>query len=145
MKHVRDRKYRKFGMFLRDDDSVDLKTRRLVGFDEMRQKKNNELEKALSDSIEACKMSKDPKTAKKLRDGAQKELDLFQEEQAQLLTQSMEANKAAIMEMYQVAKARVVRKCMQKLVDEIRGSQIYVDKSGIPTMRKKAKTSLRKV
>ena len=46
---------------------------------------------------------------------------------------------------YHQAKAEVVVRCMKKLVFELRGSQIYMDKSGIPTMRRTAKTSLRKV
>jgi hypothetical protein len=61
------------------------------------------------------------------------------------LRRDMDNNKEKLFEIYQVSKARVLRSCLQKLVDEVRGSQIYVDRSGVPTMRRKAKSSLRKL
>ena len=42
-------------------------------------------------------------------------------------------------------KTDMLIKCLRNLVTEVRCSQIFVDKEGIPTMRKSAKTSLRKI
>ena len=42
-------------------------------------------------------------------------------------------------------RAAIVIKCMRHLVAELRRNQTFVDTSGIPTMRKSAKTTLRKV
>ena len=44
-----------------------------------------------------------------------------------------------------IAKVKVFAECMAKLVMECRTSQQYVDRDGIPTHRRVAKTSLRKV
>ncbi len=44
-----------------------------------------------------------------------------------------------------VAKVKVFAECMAKLVMECRTSQQYVDRDGIPSHRRVAKTSLRKV
>jgi hypothetical protein len=42
-------------------------------------------------------------------------------------------------------KGTIIVKCLKQLVDELRRHQTFVDADGVPTMRKAAKTSLRKI
>jgi len=137
---VRERKYRRFGEFLRDSPDVPMEHRKLVGYDPSKNGEREKLEKdkALAENGPGTKDK--PALAK-----AEKALEDFKSEMEDKLCADMDANRPAVMELFQLAKAKVVRKCMQKLVDEVRGSQIYVDGDGIPTIRRKAKTSLRKI
>ena len=110
--------------------------RKLVGYDKT---KIAELKKLMED-VESKKTADKGSKAR-----AEEALESIKDSMAEDLRRSMDVNKDRLLQIYQVAKARVFRKCMQKLVDEVRGSQIFVDKSGIPTLRKKPKASLRKV
>jgi len=149
---VRERKWFRFGEFLRDyqQSKAQFKNelgfelsdvRKLVGYDE----KDALRLTTLKSDVEKAKISNNGFPDKPLLRKSQEALDQVSDEMANKLRSAMIANKEKLSEIYQIAKARVVRGCFQKLVDEIRGSQIFVDKSGIPTIRKKAKTSLRKI
>jgi len=137
---VRERKYRRFGEFLRDSDDVPIEQRKLVGFDPSKNGIHEQLEKDKA-AAENSPGGKDKAALAK----AEKAIEDFKSEMEDKLCADMDANRVAVMGLFQLAKASVVRKCMQKLVDEVRGSQIYVDGDGIPTIRRKAKSSLRKI
>ena len=142
---MRERKYRRFGEFLRDSPDVPMEHRKLVGYDPSKNGEREKLEKdkALAENGPGTKDK--PALAKAALAKAEKALEDFKSEMEDKLCADMDANRPAVMELFQLAKAKVVRKCMQKLVDEVRGSQIYVDGDGIPTIRRKAKSSLRKI
>jgi len=112
-----------------------------VGYDKAKRDKRDGLLKQQELTLKSNNGSKDKAAWAK----ATAELESFEEEMYEQLRRDMDNNKEKLFEIYQVSKARVLRSCLQKLVDEVRGSQIYVDRSGVPTMRRKAKSSLRKL
>lgn len=116
---IRRRKFKKFVQFLRDQPEGDEE----AGFDPADFQQQLALVAA----------------------GDAKGLHAFEAEKEARMEAKIEENKDSLMAKYQREKARVFVVMMKKLVDEIRGSQIYLDKTGVPTMRKKAKTSLRKI
>jgi len=150
---VRERKYRKFCETLRDTTLTErefkaqfgfelTEARTLVGFDQAKFRKLEELQRKQEGLADAKNQGAKEKAAYVK---ATETLEAFQEEMADDLRRTTDQNKTRLQEVFQMSKARVFRSCLQKLVDEVRGSQIYVDKSGIPTIRKKAKSSLRKI